>query len=293
MLHQKRRLNWGLRILDLRSSLPELRQAAPTDGGTGHIGLPPELASSSDDGPSIRQFGSSGGFEAHSFHSSIGKPLVGLLVCFDLLSSSALWEIEQVACDFIKWMIHEAMLDQFIAGSVGLPRGTRKGGRSSVFSLFNLKEKSRFWSESVIRGGGMLFIFSGASNFWILMLLDDMASYCSFSSVALGIHFQISMTWSLPAQEKWGLWIIPRQVVKTYALHLHIPASMLCLLSSSDSVILKMFRTLFALITSSIVPWVGRSLGEVFNGRMDWCTVKIIRSFQLWGIAPTGIVLAV
>ncbi|GAB2276230.1 hypothetical protein Dimus_010964 [Dionaea muscipula] len=28
----------------------------------------------------------------------------------------------------------------------------RRGGSSSVFSLFNLKEKSRFWSESVIRG---------------------------------------------------------------------------------------------------------------------------------------------
>ncbi|KAL5540129.1 hypothetical protein UlMin_042353 [Ulmus minor] len=33
----------------------------------------------------------------------------------------------------------------------GSPSGARKTGRSSVFSLFNLKEKSRFWSESVIR----------------------------------------------------------------------------------------------------------------------------------------------
>lgn len=30
--------------------------------------------------------------------------------------------------------------------------GARKTGSSSVFSLFNLKEKSRFWSEAVIRG---------------------------------------------------------------------------------------------------------------------------------------------
>lgn len=34
--------------------------------------------------------------------------------------------------------------------SYGSP--SRKSGRSSVFSLFNLREKSRFWSESVIRG---------------------------------------------------------------------------------------------------------------------------------------------
>ncbi|KAH7848402.1 hypothetical protein Vadar_002330 [Vaccinium darrowii] len=33
----------------------------------------------------------------------------------------------------------------------GSPIGNRKSGRSSVFSLFNLKEKSKFWSEAVIR----------------------------------------------------------------------------------------------------------------------------------------------
>ncbi|PSR85237.1 DNA polymerase [Actinidia chinensis var. chinensis] len=38
------------------------------------------------------------------------------------------------------------------ASSHGSPLGNRKSGRSSVFSLFNLKEKSRFWSEAVIRG---------------------------------------------------------------------------------------------------------------------------------------------
>ncbi|EYU28279.1 hypothetical protein MIMGU_mgv1a001303mg [Erythranthe guttata] len=38
--------------------------------------------------------------------------------------------------------------------SNGAPFGNRKSGKSpSVFSLFNLKEKSRFWSESVIRSG--------------------------------------------------------------------------------------------------------------------------------------------
>ncbi|XP_057806569.1 uncharacterized protein LOC131021402 isoform X1 [Salvia miltiorrhiza] len=39
--------------------------------------------------------------------------------------------------------------------SNGAPFGNRKSGKSSssVFSLFNLKEKSRFWSESVMRTG--------------------------------------------------------------------------------------------------------------------------------------------
>lgn len=41
-----------------------------------------------------------------------------------------------------------------LAGSSNAsPAENRRSGRSSVFSLFNLKEKSRFWSESVIRGG--------------------------------------------------------------------------------------------------------------------------------------------
>lgn len=35
--------------------------------------------------------------------------------------------------------------------SDGAPIGNRKTGKSSVFSLFNLKEKSKFWSESVLR----------------------------------------------------------------------------------------------------------------------------------------------
>ncbi|CAM8942799.1 unnamed protein product [Rhodiola kirilowii] len=38
-----------------------------------------------------------------------------------------------------------------IEGLCGSPAVTRKRGKSSVFSLFNLKEKSRFWSENVIR----------------------------------------------------------------------------------------------------------------------------------------------
>ncbi|XP_056174780.1 uncharacterized protein LOC115689447 [Syzygium oleosum] len=42
-----------------------------------------------------------------------------------------------------------------VVRSFGSPVGNRKGGRSSVFSLFNLKEQSRFWSESVIRRGDL------------------------------------------------------------------------------------------------------------------------------------------
>ncbi|KAM7469131.1 hypothetical protein LguiA_007314 [Lonicera macranthoides] len=36
--------------------------------------------------------------------------------------------------------------------SNGSPAGRRRSGKSSVFSLFNLKERSKFWSEAVIRG---------------------------------------------------------------------------------------------------------------------------------------------
>ncbi|OAY59027.1 uncharacterized protein LOC110609379 isoform X2 [Manihot esculenta] len=38
-----------------------------------------------------------------------------------------------------------------VTGSNGSPYGSQQAGRSSVFSLFNLKAKSRFWSEAVIR----------------------------------------------------------------------------------------------------------------------------------------------
>ncbi|KAK6941189.1 hypothetical protein RJ641_026566 [Dillenia turbinata] len=42
---------------------------------------------------------------------------------------------------------------QFLeAGSHGSPYGTYKSVKASVFSLFNLKERSRFWSESVLCG---------------------------------------------------------------------------------------------------------------------------------------------
>ncbi|XP_044471632.1 uncharacterized protein LOC123200512 isoform X2 [Mangifera indica] len=39
-----------------------------------------------------------------------------------------------------------------VSGSYGSQSGNRKTGKSSVFSLFNLKQRSRFWSEGVLHG---------------------------------------------------------------------------------------------------------------------------------------------
>ncbi|KAL7133332.1 hypothetical protein ABFS83_12G133800 [Erythranthe nasuta] len=53
--------------------------------------------------------------------------------------------------------------------SDGAPFGNRKSGKSpSVFSLFNLKEKSRFWSESVIRSGYDDLESSNAGKFHVI-----------------------------------------------------------------------------------------------------------------------------
>ncbi|XP_057447352.1 uncharacterized protein LOC130739135 [Lotus japonicus] len=51
-----------------------------------------------------------------------------------------------------QWQLHLAVATLlFLAvSSLGSPVETHKRARSSVFSLFNLKEKSRFWSENVI-----------------------------------------------------------------------------------------------------------------------------------------------
>lgn len=38
------------------------------------------------------------------------------------------------------------------------PWRNSKSAKSSVFSLFNLKAKSKFWSESVIRTGAIFFL---------------------------------------------------------------------------------------------------------------------------------------
>ncbi|KAL9149872.1 hypothetical protein ABFS82_12G133500 [Erythranthe guttata] len=55
-------------------------------------------------------------------------------------------------CRFVSLILLSLLLSGDTSN--GAPFGNRKSGKSpSVFSLFNLKEKSRFWSESVIRSG--------------------------------------------------------------------------------------------------------------------------------------------
>ncbi|XP_065881246.1 uncharacterized protein [Euphorbia lathyris] len=58
--------------------------------------------------------------------------------------------IASSSCRFI--VLIGTLLLLAVTGSYGSPSGTRKTIRSSVFSLFNIKEKSKYWSESVIHG---------------------------------------------------------------------------------------------------------------------------------------------
>ncbi|KAL8153516.1 hypothetical protein V2J09_011276 [Rumex salicifolius] len=54
----------------------------------------------------------------------------------------------------MEWRLLFTLLLLFLVpGILGSSTGHRRFGKSSVFSLFSLKEKSRFWSESVIRSG--------------------------------------------------------------------------------------------------------------------------------------------
>ena len=46
----------------------------------------------------------------------------------------------------------------------------RKRGISSVFSLFNLKANSRFWTESVLHGGESTWLFVDFFYFSTLVL---------------------------------------------------------------------------------------------------------------------------
>ncbi|GJN21037.1 hypothetical protein PR202_gb08482 [Eleusine coracana subsp. coracana] len=60
---------------------------------------------------------------------------------------------------------------------------TRKiggGGPSSVFSLFNLKSKSKFWTESVIRTGPVPLLISSTSS-----CLLDFPFACCILNLAL------------------------------------------------------------------------------------------------------------
>lgn len=96
---------------------------------------------------------------------------------------------------------------QLCAGSDG---ARKSGSSSSVFSLFNLKEKSRFWSESVIRSGDMFFLLpSRICNRKVLPLDFIVLSIsCVFPPQSLRIY-------SLPVLAEWLLWTSPMQVVIT------------------------------------------------------------------------------
>ncbi|KAF3436695.1 hypothetical protein FNV43_RR19442 [Rhamnella rubrinervis] len=63
---------------------------------------------------------------------------------FSLSNSTRRLSLQLILLFSILLLLLPASLD-------GSPVRTRKSGSSSVFSLFNLKEKSRFWSEAVIR----------------------------------------------------------------------------------------------------------------------------------------------
>ncbi|KAL3625239.1 hypothetical protein CASFOL_030693 [Castilleja foliolosa] len=68
-----------------------------------------------------------------------------------------MWRSESMLAPHISRLFSLIVIFFLLLGdnrSNGAPFGNRKSGKlSSVFSLFNLKEKSRFWSESVIRSG--------------------------------------------------------------------------------------------------------------------------------------------
>ena len=79
-----------------------------------------------------------------------------------------------------------------------------------MFSLFNLKEKSRFWSESVIRGGMFTYCIFEFLHFFFLNITEERSSSsCSssffffffflffFFCVMLSANVQILMIWNL------------------------------------------------------------------------------------------------
>ncbi|CAN6485674.1 unnamed protein product [Victoria cruziana] len=53
---------------------------------------------------------------------------------------------------FSSFLISLIVLQVLAAGVVGAGWGSRKSGKSSAFSLFNLKAKNKFWNEAVIHG---------------------------------------------------------------------------------------------------------------------------------------------
>ncbi|XP_020220501.1 uncharacterized protein LOC109803372 isoform X1 [Cajanus cajan] len=78
--------------------------------------------------------------------------------------------------------------------SLGSPIETRKSGRSSVFSLFNLKEKSRFWSEDVIHNDfdDLKFSSHGKLSAFNYTNAGNIANYLKLQEVD-SIHLPIPM----------------------------------------------------------------------------------------------------
>ncbi|KAG5058978.1 hypothetical protein AAZX31_01G000800 [Glycine max] len=78
--------------------------------------------------------------------------------------------------------------------SLGSPIETRKSGRSSVFSLFNLKEKSRFWSEDVIHNDfdDLKFSSHGKLSAFNYTNAGNIANYLKLQEVD-SIHLPVPM----------------------------------------------------------------------------------------------------
>ncbi|XP_014512948.1 uncharacterized protein LOC106771470 [Vigna radiata var. radiata] len=79
-----------------------------------------------------------------------------------------------------------------IVSSLGSPIETRKSGRSSVFSLFNLKERSRFWSEDVIHNDfdDLKFSSHGKSSSFNYTNAGNIANYLKLQEVD-SIHLPV------------------------------------------------------------------------------------------------------
>ena len=81
----------------------------------------------------------------------------------------------------------------------------------TVFSLFNLKDRSRFWSEAVIRGATSTF--SSYFPISLINLLTKLMNQSMFQfSFCFCFCFQTWMIWNLGRVEG-GLAITPRQVL--------------------------------------------------------------------------------
>ncbi|RWW25471.1 hypothetical protein GW17_00010189 [Ensete ventricosum] len=70
-----------------------------------------------------------------------------------------------------------------VAEGGAAPWEARKSGKFSVFSLFNLKGKSKFWTESVIRGGKDIVTYLAFSFIYCFIFSGNIANYLELSEV--------------------------------------------------------------------------------------------------------------